>query len=81
MRTCSRRRWFRRYVFAECTGPFADKSAPTSFGQKLAVDAAPKLHRQAERNPLFAKTVFQSTQFFNSRHLFAPRRLTLMGPK
>ncbi len=26
---------------------------------------------------LFAKTVFQSTQFFNSRHLFARRRLTL----
>ncbi|KAA8709926.1 hypothetical protein F4W70_16835 [Pseudomonas cannabina] len=28
-RTCPRRRYFRRCIFGECTGPFANKSAPT----------------------------------------------------
>ncbi len=33
-RTCSRRRSFRKCIFGECTGPFANKFAPTPAGQK-----------------------------------------------
>ncbi|RJY23626.1 hypothetical protein C6381_03590 [Pseudomonas syringae pv. actinidiae] len=32
-RTCSRRRYFRRYIFGDYTGPFANKFAPTASGQ------------------------------------------------
>ncbi|UZA79101.1 hypothetical protein EZZ79_08865 [Pseudomonas syringae] len=30
---CSRRRRFRRCIFGDCTGAFANKFAPTAFGQ------------------------------------------------
>ncbi|MCI3947781.1 hypothetical protein K0038_04887 [Pseudomonas syringae] len=32
-RTCSRRRYFRRSIFGDDTGSFANKFAPTAFGQ------------------------------------------------
>ncbi|PPS38454.1 hypothetical protein B0F86_21665 [Pseudomonas syringae] len=38
-RTCSRRRSFRKCIFGECTGPFANKFAPTPAGQKRDVQA------------------------------------------
>ncbi len=33
VRTCSRKLYFGRYISCGCHGPFADKSAPTAFGQ------------------------------------------------
>ncbi|MCR8717840.1 hypothetical protein NVV30_03935, partial [Pseudomonas syringae] len=52
---CSRRRSLRKYIFGECTGPFANKFAPTPAGQKRDVQALQYLYLTMSAKHSFAR--------------------------